>query len=275
MPLKRNEFLPQSILTVYSSPSGMTDIRTGLPYYAGGLVLGDYFDLTEAEANALSGGQLHAGRYRFVQVDSGATAANIKQGTICGIPAGHSLQNVVLVTAGSGQTAGTYTVAASGGGGSGATIQVVVGTGGTVTSVSVLTPGSGYTSVPTFTLVTGGTVGTVAAQMSYTVNAVTSYDQAVGLITRGVFLAAVSSSQVSSGAWVFIQEAGEAEVLGNATIGSGAAVGGVVNAVSGGAGTVNAGSANVFNTTTIGAALDAPVASALFRVQIDLPVYAG
>lgn len=70
-----------------TSPTGLTDPRTGNPYYAGGLNLGDFFDLTEAEANALSyttlpAVQLHAGRYRRVQVDSGATASNVKVGTV-------------------------------------------------------------------------------------------------------------------------------------------------------------------------------------------------
>lgn len=82
MPLQRNEFIPQNLLQVYSSPSGMTDIRTGLPYQAGGLIVGAYFDLTEAEAQALSGNVLHTGRYRFVQIDSTATAANIKAGSV-------------------------------------------------------------------------------------------------------------------------------------------------------------------------------------------------
>lgn len=68
-----------------TSASGITDLRTGQVVNAGGLNLGDYFDLTEAEANALSyttNGTLHAGRYRRVLVDSGATAANVKTGTI-------------------------------------------------------------------------------------------------------------------------------------------------------------------------------------------------
>lgn len=67
------------------SPTGMSDLRTGATFYAGGLNLGDYFDLTEAEANAMSNtttGTLHAGRYRRVQVDSGATASNVKTGTV-------------------------------------------------------------------------------------------------------------------------------------------------------------------------------------------------
>jgi hypothetical protein len=68
-----------------TSPSYFTDLRTGQPVLAGGLNLGDYFDLTNKEANQLSystNGVLYAGRYRRVQVDSGATAANVKTGTI-------------------------------------------------------------------------------------------------------------------------------------------------------------------------------------------------
>ncbi len=68
-----------------TSPTGMTDPRTGIAYYGGALNLGDYFDMTEQEAqNAsyLTNGTLHAGRYRRVQVDSGATGANVATGTI-------------------------------------------------------------------------------------------------------------------------------------------------------------------------------------------------
>lgn len=68
-----------------TSPSYFTDLRTQQPVFAGGLNLGDFFDLTEKEANALSDtaiGTLHAGRYRRVQVDSSATAAYVKTGAI-------------------------------------------------------------------------------------------------------------------------------------------------------------------------------------------------
>jgi hypothetical protein len=69
----------------FTSPTGLTDLRTGQPVYGGALVLGDYFDIDESQANSLSyttNGTCHAGRYRFVQVDSGATASNVKTGTI-------------------------------------------------------------------------------------------------------------------------------------------------------------------------------------------------
>lgn len=81
MPLQRNDFVAQSLTTVYTSPSQLTDPRTGLPYQMAGSYVGVYMDLTEAEAQAFSS-SLHTGRYRFVQIDSTATAANVKQGTI-------------------------------------------------------------------------------------------------------------------------------------------------------------------------------------------------
>ena len=68
-----------------ASASYFTDLRTGQDVNAGGLNAGDYFDLTNPEANNLSysvNGILYAGRYRRVKVDSGATVANVKTGTI-------------------------------------------------------------------------------------------------------------------------------------------------------------------------------------------------
>jgi uncharacterized protein RhaS with RHS repeats len=82
MPLQRNEFLPQDMVQVYTSSSGMVDTRTGYPYPWGGLIVGGYFDLTEQEAQLYGRSQLHWGRYRFVQIDSGATAAYIVQGSV-------------------------------------------------------------------------------------------------------------------------------------------------------------------------------------------------
>lgn len=65
------------------SLSGISDIRTGQPVFAGGLLPGAWFDLTEQEANALSWtdiGTLHTGRYRWVQVDPAANVALIGTG---------------------------------------------------------------------------------------------------------------------------------------------------------------------------------------------------
>ncbi|MGC9293308.1 MAG: hypothetical protein ACP5EP_11410, partial [Acidobacteriaceae bacterium] len=66
---------------------------------------------------------------------------------------------------GASQTNGTYTISASGGGGTGATVQIVI-SGGIITSASVTAGGSGYTSVPTFTVAEGGTPGTLTATIS-------------------------------------------------------------------------------------------------------------
>jgi hypothetical protein len=92
-----------------TSPSYFTDLRLGIAVFAGGLNLGDYFDLTNGEAAKLSyttTGLLYGGRYRRVQVDSGATAGNVKTGTIGlmaslaaviadGDPAGKPTANIV------------------------------------------------------------------------------------------------------------------------------------------------------------------------------------
>jgi hypothetical protein len=66
------------------SPSGQASIVTGDPIFAGGLNAGDYFDLTEREANGLSfeqNGILHSGRYRRVQLhpDANTSTTNVGQ----------------------------------------------------------------------------------------------------------------------------------------------------------------------------------------------------
>jgi len=202
MPLQRNEFIPQSITTVYSSPSGLTDIRTGAPYQMGGLYPGTYFDLTEAEAQALSS-NLHTGRYRFVQIDSAATAANIKQGTI-----------------------------------------------GLMKSLA------------------GG------------VNLITSYDQGLnGGIRPVVFLGTVTSAQVSAGAYVFVQEAGDASVLMKSSLTNGAPAAGdlVVSAATGVVDdpTQSTNLTYALEKLIIGTAEAAPTANTLCRVMLNLPVIQG
>src|ERR1700679_2738742 len=91
----------------FTSPTGITDQATGQPIAAGGLNQGDYFDATNDEAASASfttNGLLYNGRYRLVQVDSGATAANVKTGTVGYLRAGTTVKTVVTLTAGSGQT---------------------------------------------------------------------------------------------------------------------------------------------------------------------------
>lgn len=257
----------------FTSPTALTDLRTGLPFAAGGLNLGDYFDATEQEANMASyttNGTLHSGRYRYVQVDSGATAAYVKTGTVGYVRAGSVVQSVVISNAGSGQTAGTYNISATGGYGTGAVVQVVVGSGGTVTSATLLQGGNNYVSVPVFTLagVTGGaSTGTVLAQLSTTPNVVTSYDQAVTAGYSGPVYPVVYLNSITPGCYGFIQELGVATVLGG-----GSAAGSVGQFISSAAtGVVAIGSTNP-TVNTIGQAIDLPTNNVLFKVYLSGPV---
>ena len=260
-------------------PSGMGDPVSGQTYYSGGLNVGDYFDVTNDEAlNAsyLTNGICFAGRYRFVQVDSGATAANVKTGTVGYVRAGSTLKSVVTTNVGSGGTAGAYTIQATAGtgGGSGASISVTVGSGGTVTAVSVVNPGYGYVSAPTFNLntaTTGLSSATVQAELGIGMNIVTSADIAfggnaaqagVGPVRPVVFLNAITPGQYG-----FIQELGTATVLSGSgksgTIGQNALVdSGAAN------GTLNS-SATTYSVYNIGKLVDTQTSSNLFKIVID------
>ena len=202
---------------VYTSKTGLTDLRTGLPELGGGLNLGDFVDLTEAEANSWSqqyagqGKQLHRGRYRFVYVSTAATYSNIVQGAPVGMALGMTVQQAAIATVGSGGTAGTYTVSSSTSGGTAtSTLQYTVGSSGGVTQAIVLTPGAGFTSIPTWSLSASGTSGSVVAQMTVDTNVVTSFDSSAIELSnvRGLFLASLTSAQVTAGAYVLIQEQG-------------------------------------------------------------------
>ena len=265
------------------SPSGQTDNQTGFPYEGGGLNPGDYFDLSNEEAASASNttnGLLFNGRYRYVLVDSGATAANVKTGTVGYMRSGSQVASVVILTAGSGQTAGTYQVAATvgSGGGSGAIIQVIVGSGGTVTSVSVVNGGFGYVSVPTFTLVTGGTVGTVVAQLNSSPNIVTSADVALSTSTTAAAAGAVRPvvflNSITPGNYGFIQELGCATVLAGATKTQSVNTFAIVLSTAAN-GTMDTSSAT-FGPYAIGNVLDpitSPLANTPFKIYLDAPVF--
>ena len=252
------------------SPSGQTDNMTGYPYEGGGLNLGDYFDLTNEEAATASyttNGLLYSGRYRYVQVDSGATAANVKTGTVGYMRLGSTVKSVVVLTQGSGQTVGTYQIASTGGGGTGAIIQVVVASATSITA-SVVSGGYGYTSVPTFTLATGGTVGTVVAQLSSTPNIVTSADVATNAVRPVVFL-----NSITPGNYGFIQELGTATVLATVSQTQAANQFAIVKSSSAD-GTMTASSAT-FGPYAIGSVLDpitTPLANTPFKIVLDCPV---
>lgn len=194
MPLQRNEFIPQNMLTVYTSPSGMTDPRTGLPYMAGGLKPGDYFDLTEAEAQAQSP-NLHEGRYRFVQVDSTATAANILRGTV-------------------------------------------------------------------------GVMKTLAQGVNFITDYSNNIGGTTGLPRAVVFLAPLTAAQVTAGAYVFVQEQGDATLLAAGAL---ATVGTAIIVTTGGKAT-NGTTINLY----LGVQMEAAAgAGSLFRTMLDLPLIAG
>lgn len=257
----------------FPTQSGIQDLRTGQDFPAGGLNAGDYFDATEKEANtasALNIGILHSGRYRLVLVDSGATVANVKTGTIGYVRAGTFVQSAVISAAGSGGTAGTYTVSLPAGlaGGSGAVLQVVVA-GGIVTYVAVLQGGFNYVGPQsaltyTFTTIPGLTAATVALQLNTTPNIVTSYDQAStnGTLVRPV----VFLNSITPGQFGFIQELGVATVMCGAAAGSDN-TGDWVNVGASGLVTTTAASGSPLGST-IGQAIDKPIANQLFKCYL-------
>lgn len=194
MPKQVNDFVSQNLTTVYTSPSQMTDQRTGSPFPWGGSYVGIYFDLTEQEAQRYSH-SLHEGRYRFVQIDSGATAAYIVRGAI-------GLQ----------------------------------------------------------------------ASIAQGVNVVTSFDKGLALGVRPVvFLASVTAAQVTAGAYVFVQELGDASVL--IKTGTNGSPGDMLVAASGDTGFVTAPTQSTQVTyallkTVIGQALTSPLSGQLCRCQL-------
>ncbi len=257
----------------FTSPTALTDFRTGQPFAAGGLNLGDYFDATEQEAfqgSFTNTGILHSGRYRFVQVDSGASAANVKTGTVGYLRAGTTVQSVVVTAVGSGQTPGTYNIPATfGNGGSGALIQVIVGAAGTITSATVLLGGFNYVSVPAFSLTTlGGTPGTVVGQLNSTPNLVTSADQ-VAAGTAVPVRPVVFLNSITPGNYGFIQELGTATVLATGSVGT-TTTAALVDATPSNNGlVVTRAAAGSPIGYTIGQALDAPGNSVLFKITMQ------
>ena len=265
-------------------PSGQGDSVTGFPYMAGGLNHGDYFDLTSEEAagaSYLTNGLLYSGRYRYVQVDSGATAANVKTGTVGYIRAGSTVKSVAVVTQGTSQTVGTYQVAATvgSGGGSGAVIQVIV-TSATAITASVVNGGFGYVSPPTFTLATGGTPGTVVAQLAGpSMNVVTSADIAIGTASLanagiGPVRPVVFLNSITPGNYGFIQELGVATVLAGSTFTQTQSQNAlpVTGAGANGTMTTSAAGYSIFNIGVVIDPLAAPLANTPFKILMTTPV---
>lgn len=277
MPVKVFELAPTPLNSANDlSPSSFYNIRTYQQTNAGGLVLGDAIDLTNEEAAGLSNpliGYLYQGRYRRIRVAANATALNVARGKAAYVAPGASVLGVLILTAGSGQTPGYYEIAGSGGGGTGAVIGVVVAAGGTVTAPpTVVVAGQNYTSAPTFTLAAGGTPATFRPQMIVDSYVVTSLDvTGVNLSQgRGVFL-----NSITPGNYGWIQEDGIASVLQAASVTS-ATVGAIVTPVAASDGTFQATVATSSPlATAFGTAIDAPIASTVYRALLNLPVWNG
>ena len=264
------------------SPSGQTDSQTGFPYEGGGLNLGDYFDLTNEEAANASyttNGTLFYGRYRYVLVDSGATAANVKTGTVGYMSQGSTVASVVTSNAGSGLTNGSYQVAATvgSGGGSGAIIAINVAGGLIVGNPTVVNAGFGYIAPPTFSLTAlGGTGAAVVAQLSSSPNLVTSADVALGATGVGAVRPVVFLNSVTPGNYGFIQELGLATVLATVSQTQAAEQFAIVKSSSAD-GTMTASSAT-FGVYALGKVVDpltTPLANTPFKVLIGGPVVQG
>lgn len=258
----------------YPSESGLVDIRSGQPYVGGGLYLGAVTELTTKEAQSLTppGGfnPVYGGRYRFIEIDPSATAANLGFGKAVGWAQGTQVKQVALVTAGSAQTPGVYMATASAGG---AVIQYVINGSGALAAVTVLNGGSylSTATIPTFTIAAGGTPGTVLAQMSTNPNTITSMNSAVPANPRGIILGGPpTATDLANPAYAWIIENGVSNVLGSTdTAGS---VGAWINATSTGLGNSNG---VAWGPTTLGYAIDAPIASALYRVELTLTNFGG
>ena len=155
-------------------------------------------------------------------------------------------------------------------------IQVIVTAAAAIT-VSVLNGGQGYVSAPTFTLATGGTPGTVVAQLGISQNIVTSADIAlspaatnagIGPVHPVVFL-----NSITPGNYGFIQESGVATVLAGATYTQQASQSALPS--TGSNGTMIA-SVNTYSILTIGNVIDpiaSPLANTPFKVQLTESIY--
>jgi len=268
-------------LAVYTSPSGMTDPITGIPYLGGTLHEGDYVDATKSEIdqwNVRFGATLNTGRYRFVRLSSNATAANIAYGKPCGFALPTTVGQLQLSAGGTGATAdGTYTITSTASGGTAKAVGLATVAGGIIISVQLTYPGAGFTSVPTFGLteIAGLSAGSVLAQMNITPNVVSSFDTASCTdltYPRGVFLCSVTAAQVTANAYVVIQEEGIAPLLVTTATTTAAGSGAAASAT----GTV------VTNTPAltvaagfIGYTKDLAAANTIVRVELDLPIRQG
>jgi hypothetical protein len=264
------------------SPSGNLDTQTGFPYEGGGLNPGNYFDLTNEEAANASdtaNGLLFSGRYRYVQVDSGATAANVKTGTVGYIRSGSSVASAVTTNAGTGLTNGSYQVAANAGnGGTGAILGINVVGGVIVGNPTVIAAGYGYVSPPTFTLTAlGGSGAAVVAQLGVGQNVVTSADialnPAAGNAGIGPVHPVVFLNSITPGNFGFVQESGTATVLAASGDTQAQSQNALPSTSSAGAMVASSASYSILNLGIVIDPLTTPLANTPFKIQMTTPAF--
>jgi len=265
-----------------ASQSGQVDPITGFPYAGGGLNQGDYFDLTNDEAASVSyptNGILYNGRYRYVQVDSGATAANVKTGTIGYIRSGSSVKTAITTAAGSGQTNGTFQINANvgSGGGTGAVLSITIAGGVIVGNPTVVSGGVGYVSAPTFTVAQGGTPGTIIAQLGISQNIVTSLDQALSsnaaAAAAGPIHPVVFLNAITPGNYGFVQESGTATVLTGSGYTQAVQQNALVSTSSAGTLIASSASYSILNVGIVIDAVTSPLANTPIKIQLSAPIY--
>lgn len=275
---------------VYTSPTGMQSQVTNVPYLGGTLHAGDYCDLQANEAalwNQQFGSNLYAGRYRLVQLSPNATAADVAFGLPVGYGLGTTVSQVAVAAGGSGYTitasgasSGQVTITSSTSGGTAAATALITLASGVITGAQLTFSGSGFTSVPTFTLssvLSSGSGGSVLALQYFSPNFISSLDGTTNVggsiyMPRGITVAtSVTSAQVTAGAWIVIQELGIANVLIHTAT---QAVAGDIAYVSGAGGQVTT-ITGAYEVTQIGNVIDIPTASAISRVNLTLPVVQG
>ena len=271
---------------VYTSPTGMQSSITNQPYLGGSLHEGDYCDLQANEAavwNIKYGTSLNAGRYRLVHLSPLATTTYVKFGLPLGWGTPQSVGQVAITAAGTGSGSGTVTCSSTASGGIAATASVVV-SAGVIVGVQLLTPGSGFTSVPTWGLteLTAAGItsnGTIASQMAVSPNFVSSLDATsigTGANVRGIALCQPTAAQILANSWIVIQELGVAPLLpGTAS----AVAAGSVAYVSATNGVVTVAAATLGTTQpyvgVIGYTLDIANAGVISRVDLSLPTRQG
>ena len=276
---------------VYTSPTGMSSPWTGTPYEGGAQQDGNYVDLLAREAafwNVSFGNKLYPGRYRLAQLSPNATAANIGFGYPVGYGLGTFIDNAIVAAGGSaytitatGASSGTVSISSSAAGGTAAVASITL-SAGVITAAQVTYPGINMTSVPTFTLssvLSSGTGGSLVAQQHTSPNFISSFDSSSQNLAdvRGIALTTITSAQVTAGAWIVIQELGDAPLYVTTASGSPAS-GNIATAATAAAVTTNT---NTSTTTPqyalgyIGNTIDTPAATSLCRVRLRLPVVQG